>query len=409
MKKKQSLTSLSKSRLWLTNDPSQRQQKVHRHCVSELHPFRSWPVKMGEINDIHFNNNVLAVGCNGESTEEPLRNLNFCFLNSNEIQSVVTNSRISELAVFENRIATGCYNGLFQIWENGTQVYSFDCGAEILKVAQKQTDSRLLATGTSNGRLNLHCIEGMYSLDIAEGGIARTSDLCFGDSGLILYSSTELTGSRKANVTRWDVENWTKPTKIYFDESVSSIDLSPSGSLLAAGHFYTNQQKAKQCLNIVSFQSKSIVYSLFTGQIDVNIVGFSPCGMFVYSAAADNSCVIYDLRNPNERFQTIKHGKPIGFFEEKDGIADATWLPESNLLVTGGEDAVIRFWDIKLMKPSSSVSANPKNPARGQVLEVKDPRGLPVNRIRFSESEDVMVTANQNFINMYSFRSSDFW
>ncbi|KAJ3188141.1 hypothetical protein HDU85_005289 [Gaertneriomyces sp. JEL0708] len=116
-----------------------------------------------------------------------------------------------------------------------------------------------------------------------------------------------------------------------------------------------------------------------TGQYDHNLVGFSPCGRFIYSCSDPDesvkapSTVVIDWRFGKE-LGRLEHGPPATHAAE-DGIC-AAHFARSGLLYTGGPDETVRVWDVRRGDP---------------LVRVLDGHSGAVSSIAMNEEEDCLA------------------
>jgi WD40 repeat protein len=98
-------------------------------------------------------------------------------------------------------------------------------------------------------------------------------------------------------------------------------------------------------------------------QKDINKVTMSPCGFRVTSSGTDGRTFVWDLRLIRESTEPdplhiLTHGStkmvsPLnGQLEDWDtGVSVAEWLPQSDYLMTGASDGLLKLWDTRLGTP----------------------------------------------------------
>jgi len=131
----------------------------------------------------------------------------------------------------------------------------------------------------------------------------------------------------------------------------------------ATGPFSGAGPSAKSVVRV--FDPRSDRIGMFVGhdspQRDINVVTLSPCGLQVTSSGTDGKTFIWDLRMVGQGFEPLhilSHGPtkmvaPLDAqLEDWDtGVSVAEWLPQSNYLLTGGSDGMLKLWDTRLGSP----------------------------------------------------------
>jgi len=172
-------------------------------------------------------------------------------------------------------------------------------------------------------------------------------DVCFanGDYADLLVVGSEASNKR-GEVRIWDTMTGTLLNSIYDPRGMITSVATTTSSWVASA--------SKYMLRLFDIRSPNDSISLFkTGQMDVNIVSFSPCERYIQSSATDNRCVVFDVRFPERPIHLLSHLPPIGQHEASGlvGINTAVWSPDGTFLVTGGEDGFVRIWDISSGDP----------------------------------------------------------
>ncbi|KAI9009432.1 hypothetical protein BC832DRAFT_364474 [Gaertneriomyces semiglobifer] len=132
-------------------------------------------------------------------------------------------------------------------------------------------------------------------------------------------------------------------------------------------------------LRLYDSRKPGVARTFQTGQYDHNLVGFSPCGRFIYSCSDPDdsvkapSTVVIDWRLGKE-LGRLEHGPPATHAAE-DGIS-AAHFARSGLLYTGGPDETVRVWDVRRGDP---------------LVRVLDGHSGAVSSIAMNEEEDCLA------------------
>ncbi|KNC95907.1 uncharacterized protein SPPG_08667 [Spizellomyces punctatus DAOM BR117] len=125
----------------------------------------------------------------------------------------------------------------------------------------------------------------------------------------------------------------------------------------------------------------SSVLTFNTDQTDHNVVGFSPCEHYVFSCSDPDGTnrkphtVVFDRRHPKKPLlysplRLEHHAPPRG--NSGDGVTCAYWT-KGGLLLTGGQDEMVRVWDVRRGDP---------------LVRVLDGHAGPVTAMAMSPDED---------------------
>ena len=66
---------------------------------------------------------------------------------------------------------------------------------------------------------------------------------------------------------------------------------------------------------------------------------------YIQVSGRNNRCCVYDLRCASSPLHVLMHDHVIESYETM-GIACAKWFYSAPLLVTGGDDCVVKVWDV---------------------------------------------------------------
>jgi len=84
-------------------------------------------------------------------------------------------------------------------------------------------------------------------------------------------------------------------------------------------------------------------------------VSFSPCERYLQCSGEDNKILIFDLRFPDTPLHILSHESPFGTgiveTAAQQGVSSVQWSHNGLFLVSGGEDYLVRVWDIRLGAP----------------------------------------------------------
>ncbi|KAI9220474.1 hypothetical protein BC828DRAFT_383448 [Blastocladiella britannica] len=133
-----------------------------------------------------------------------------------------------------------------------------------------------------------------------------------------------------------------------------------------------------QCLHIltVDFEDKQFVLiaSIAHGLADVDILGISPCGSFIWVGGQDPFLVLFNVSNLTCAAALLWHEVGDGPMLDEDNrprvhIQDAVYLADSQLLATTGHDSTVRFWDLGAICADTDTELPLASPQRFQLGE----------------------------------------
>ncbi|KAJ3145752.1 hypothetical protein HDU86_000803 [Geranomyces michiganensis] len=150
------------------------------------------------------------------------------------------------------------------------------------------------------------------------------------------------------------------------DTAVACLAFCPDGRLLVAGATGNAPLPGEDTasfpittgdglVRIFDIREPGPVMELSSSQRDHNVVGFSPCGRYVYSCSdpgfgesrVPHTCM-YDIRNTRNPVLCETMVLPHSAAQpghEGDGVTCAAW--HGNLFFTGGQDECVRAWDVR--------------------------------------------------------------
>ncbi|KAJ3174126.1 hypothetical protein HDU88_000094 [Geranomyces variabilis] len=175
----------------------------------------------------------------------------------------------------------------------------------------------------------------------------------------------------RGNIGTGKVRYWDVPTQQLVaehevgDNAVACLAFCPDGSLLVAGATGNAPLPSDDRANfpittgdglvrIFDARKTLPVMVIKSSQLDHNVVGFSPCGQYVYSCSDPGGesrvphTVVYDIRNTRDpvlcETMVLPHSAAQAG-HEGDGVTCAAW--HGNLFFTGGQDECVRAWDVR--------------------------------------------------------------
>ncbi|KAF7360035.1 putative TUP1-general transcription repressor [Mycena venus] len=275
-----------------------------------------------------------------------------------------------EFSADGNWLATGAYRiaQMFNV-QSGARVCVLEHsrGDDYVRSVRFSPDGTFLATAAEDARImasvhpiTLHCRELIYFQiwDVAMCSICKVFDghqgrvycLDFSTDGNVLIS-----GSSDRSVRIWDMDDgsmrvlavspdpehvpasgsWKEGT----DLEVSSVTVSPDGTLVAAGY-------VDAVIRIWSVATGALVEQLKGHRDSVYSVVFTRDGHGIVSGSLDHSLKYWDLSGVKVREEAARSSRCLtNFIGHKDYVICAAISQDSGLVVSGSKDKDIRFWD----------------------------------------------------------------
>ncbi len=170
-----------------------------------------------------------------------------------------------------------------------------------------------------------------------------------------------LSGHRCGTVVPYDLSTLQpidNTIKVGQDKCLTDISLHPHEQLLAVSTGILIDDKASAgdgILRLFDTRTFRQAFTIGTSQNDIHRLSFSPCGDLLYSNDSSSGLMlIHDMRYPNRPIWSTNHSWQNSSDEHYLGFA---WLPSnlsgvpSGLLMTGGNDSIVRLWDPKRPDP----------------------------------------------------------
>ncbi|GAB4375160.1 MAG: NB-ARC domain-containing protein [Elainellaceae cyanobacterium] len=188
-------------------------------------------------------------------------------------------------------------------------------------------NGQLLATGDSNGSINVWRVADGQSLTTYQGHTDWIRSLTFSPDGAMLAS-----GSEDQTIRLWDVkEHQCLHVLQGHTNRVRSVTFSPDGAILASGSEDQTIRlwnvKEHQCLHVLQGHTNR-VWS----------VAFSPDGAMLASGSDDQTIRLWDVKEHQCLHVLQGH---------TNWIRSLAFSPDGAILASGSEGQTIRLWDVK--------------------------------------------------------------
>jgi len=263
-------------------------------------------------------------------------------------------------------LATGC--------NRTTQIFDVQSGAKICVIADESTpksadlyirsvrfspDGKLIATGAEDHKIRVWEIAKKRLCHVFEGHDQEIYSLDFSNDGRYIVS-----GSGDKTMGIWDLSDTSSrmitidtpagsPVNQNQDAGVTSVSISPDGSMVAAGSL-------DSVIRIWEISSGVLLDSLRGHRDSVYSVAFTPDGKGIISGSLDKSMRLWDLspllnktatRNNNSSLSSSS--RPASstsiavrdFIGHKDFVLSVSSSIDIRWLISGSKDRCVHFWD----------------------------------------------------------------
>ena len=253
--------------------------------------------------------------------------------NSHLVQSSLTRSfsGVQTVAFSPNGelVATGDSNGNIQLWRVRNWAYLTTLSGHTNRVwsVAFSPDGHFLASSSIDGTIRLWSPQENQCIHVFLESLNRFYSVAFCPNGKFLAS-----GSVDATIRLWDLQDY-KCVHIFSGHTnwVYSISFSPDGKFLASG-------SVDATIRLWDLQDYKCVH-IFSGHANwIESVSFSPDGRLLASGSGDSTIRLWDLQDR----------KCIHIFsDDVYAVRSVTFSPNGKFLASGNGDSTIRLWNLQ--------------------------------------------------------------
>jgi WD40 repeat protein len=221
-------------------------------------------------------------------------------------------------------------------------------------------DSRYVASGNHFGELHIWDVRTGECVFVDrtqnEGSVVQA--VAWSKDGTRLATATD--GGRVA-LWNWTAEGGSTATCecTFFlsmntarEDSVRSLAFSPDGTQLVIGggesHILTLCDGFTDPWS--GYQQWTIPLSLYSDEMGVGSVAFSPDGRYAVAGCVDGSVQVVHLEQGQEHIYS--------FFEHRQAVNAVAWSPDGSTILSGSDDSSVRLWDARVALEQGEESAS---------------------------------------------------
>ncbi|KAI8081728.1 WD40-repeat-containing domain protein [Halteromyces radiatus] len=239
---------------------------------------------------------------------------------------------------------------------------SFHNGS-VYQISVKPEEEHVIATSSSDGlgviwKINKKGRDGQGAIceTTAISDVEHCSAECveFGNgpsSQMLFFGYKSELHQQPGWITAFDC---TKATPIWDAQdirgSVGCLAVSHIGNSIVSANY--GATSGDQLMHLHDAKTGKSILKAFTGHLDVNSVCFSQCDNYIVSGSVANEVAIVDIRKPSRPVYTFTHSDTDDREryiapDSNIGIGGMHWMKNNQILITGGGDCRVKFWDVK--------------------------------------------------------------
>ncbi|RHZ48821.1 hypothetical protein Glove_541g47 [Diversispora epigaea] len=278
-----------------------------------------------------------------------------------ELWTTVTDVKFSSDGKFLFSASTDATIKIWNFQESKKFQKPFDakvCQSSINRIAvsnyPKAGTTYQFASCEESGMVQVHSIRRDYnqydlsSHEFKEETCEKSAnDILFNSMGDTLIAGYNGCSSDSKGVVKiWDINSRKKGPahKCQFTCSVSCIDISKNGKLVACGTTGFGNEIGDGSMWIWDIRSQCRTQTK-CDEKDANVIAISPNDFYIALGGTSNNVYVFDTRQLNTILRVLRHEEPNDGLPH-DGIMSLQWIPDSNILLSGGNDNCVKIWNI---------------------------------------------------------------
>ncbi|MGK7872108.1 MAG: NB-ARC domain-containing protein [Xenococcaceae cyanobacterium] len=226
-------------------------------------------------------------------------------------------------------LATGDTNGEIQLWQVADSKLLLICKGHAGWVHSVifSPDGRMLCSGSSDQTVKLWNVSDGKCLKTLLGHNQRVRSVAFSPDGTTLAS-----GSGDCTVRLWDV-NSGQCLKIFSGHGswIWSVTFAPDGQTLASG-------SEDRTVKIWDVRTGECLQTLLGHSRWVRTVAFSPNGQILASGSGDRTVKLWNVHDGSEAIALKGHTQRL---------RSVTFSPDGSMLASGAGDHTVKLWDCR--------------------------------------------------------------
>lgn len=243
------------------------------------------------------------------------------------------NLRLLASSPINNQFASAGKNGMVYLWEcpTGKIIRSFDAlieGAVTLSDLAFSKDGKFLAVGATDGKIRIWSLESGKIFRLIDSSPLEIHSLTF------LSDDNIVAGYNQGLITSFNFKSGQQLKSLEFEKKHSSrsmvedLELSPSGKILAAAHYFDIQ-----LIEVESFEvTKKMPHTSWVWSCD-----FSSNGEIIATGCQDGSINLWDTTK-SDQLQTI-HGHSMT-------VGSVNFFPKGKGVMSSSNDGTLKAWQL---------------------------------------------------------------
>ena len=256
-----------------------------------------------------------------------------------QIANNVRLKNLTQLSPDGKNLIRGKFGNKLKMWElySGKNIREYSIHEKAVLAFDISKDGKQLISGGGEGRVILWDMESGDTLKVLGKHSELVFDTRFSNNGKMALSS-----SWSSYCTIWDLETGTKKNDLRLENTAAyTATFTPNDLYLVLGNL-------NKSLEMWEPDSKTLVRK-FIGHTDiVSQINFNSNGNLMLSSSRDGSSRIWNIGTGLQENKFITQGQ----------LYTAVFSPDEKYVVTGGEDLLLKFWNISNSSLEFSLSGH---------------------------------------------------